>query len=226
MNPIMRCIRKNKRAIVGIEAAIVLIAFVVIAAALAYVVINMGFYAGQKAKSTIDQGVSEATSALQQDGFVAAWANGTGAGFNPPQIQCLAIPVKLAVGKADVDLNGSNVVVSVMCTQQIGTTWVLSNVYNGTMASTNNNLTSLMMNTNVTGQPTTPVCYSYRFNSGADSVLNGNEKAYFVFNLGTSYTLPAYSDLKIEIRTGTGAALMVMRDIPGGLPSNGIVDLK
>jgi flagellin FlaB len=33
----------NKRGIVGIEAANVLIAFVVIAAALAYVVINMSF---------------------------------------------------------------------------------------------------------------------------------------------------------------------------------------
>ena len=64
MNTLMRCIRKNKRGIVGIEAAIVLIAFVVIAAALAYVVINMGFYAGQKAKSTIDQGVSESTSEM------------------------------------------------------------------------------------------------------------------------------------------------------------------
>jgi flagellin FlaB len=38
----------NKRGIVGIEAAIVLIAFVVIAAALAYVVINMGFFAAQR----------------------------------------------------------------------------------------------------------------------------------------------------------------------------------
>ena len=42
---------KDKRGIVGIEAAIVLIAFVVIAAALACVVINMGFYSAQKAVS-------------------------------------------------------------------------------------------------------------------------------------------------------------------------------
>ena len=47
----------NTRGIVGIEAAIVLIAFVVIAAALAYVVINMGFYVSQTAKSTIDKGI-------------------------------------------------------------------------------------------------------------------------------------------------------------------------
>jgi len=39
---------RDKRGIVGIEATIVLIAFVVIASALAGVVINMGFYSTQK----------------------------------------------------------------------------------------------------------------------------------------------------------------------------------
>jgi len=48
----VRLLRKRK-GIVGIEAAIVLIAFVVIAAALSYVVINMGFFATQKTKETI-----------------------------------------------------------------------------------------------------------------------------------------------------------------------------
>ncbi|MBS7608828.1 flagellin, partial [Candidatus Bathyarchaeota archaeon] len=41
---VLKKLCKNKRAIVGVEAAIVLIAFIIIAAALSYVVINMGFY--------------------------------------------------------------------------------------------------------------------------------------------------------------------------------------
>ncbi|RLG93478.1 flagellin, partial [Candidatus Bathyarchaeota archaeon] len=57
-------LHRDKRGIVGIEAAIVLIAFVVIAAALAGVVINMGFYSTQKVKGTIGRGISEASSAL------------------------------------------------------------------------------------------------------------------------------------------------------------------
>jgi flagellin FlaB len=203
---------KQSRGIVGIEAAILLIAFVVIAAAMAYVVINMGFYAGQKAKSTIDQGVSEATGALEQDGFVTGLTNGT-------VVQYLAIPVKLAVGGGDEDLNGSNVVVSVLCTQVVGTTWSLANVYLNTTPSSNSNLTALM-----TGLPATS-SVAWQFNSEGDTVLNQNEKAYFCINLGPNYQLLAYSKVKIEIRTGKGAALLIMRDIPGGLPNNGAVDL-
>ncbi|MFZ8790675.1 MAG: archaellin/type IV pilin N-terminal domain-containing protein [Thermosphaera aggregans] len=39
-----------KKGIVGIEAAIVLIAFVIVATALAFVVMNMGMYTIQKSK--------------------------------------------------------------------------------------------------------------------------------------------------------------------------------
>ena len=47
MDSLLKKLRKRSRGIVGIEAAIVLIAFVVIAASMAYVVINMGFFAAQ-----------------------------------------------------------------------------------------------------------------------------------------------------------------------------------
>jgi len=47
----------TKKGIVGIEAAIVLIAFVIVAAALAFVVINMGMYTTQKSKEVMQQGL-------------------------------------------------------------------------------------------------------------------------------------------------------------------------
>ncbi len=40
----------TQRGIIGLESAIVLIAFVIVAAALAFVVLNMGFSTTQKAK--------------------------------------------------------------------------------------------------------------------------------------------------------------------------------
>jgi len=54
----------------GVEAAIVLIAFIIIAAALSYVVINMGFYTAQKTMETMSSGVEESLAALQLDGVV------------------------------------------------------------------------------------------------------------------------------------------------------------
>ena len=56
--------KRTRRGVVGIESAIVLIAFVIVAAALSFVVLNMGFSTTQKAKSTITSGLGEASSAL------------------------------------------------------------------------------------------------------------------------------------------------------------------
>jgi flagellin FlaB len=205
----MRCIRKNKRGIVGIEAAIVLIAFVVIAAALAYVVINMGFYSSQKAKSTIDKGIEEATSALMLDGFIIGYTNGT-------SVQYLAVPLKLAVGQEQVDMASNTVVVAVF-----GTNFALSDIYSNANANTTQaNMTQLMLNT---GPESNATCYL--FNDDGDTVLEQNEKAYMVINLGDTYMLSSYSKVKVEIRTSRGAALMVQKEIPGGLPANSQVDL-
>jgi len=98
---------RDKRGIVGIEATIVLIAFVVIASALAGVVINMGFYSTQKVKGTIGRGISEASSALQLNGHVIGKTNGTG------HLVIMAFPVKVSVGKSEVDLNVNTTVVSI-----------------------------------------------------------------------------------------------------------------
>jgi len=97
---------RDKRGIVGIEAAIVLIAFFVIAVALAGVVINMGFYSTQKVKSTISRGISEASSTLQLNGHIIGKTNGT-------YLIITAFPIKVSVGKSGVDLNVNTTIVSI-----------------------------------------------------------------------------------------------------------------
>ena len=206
----MKAVLRQKRGIVGIEAAIVLIAFVVIAAAFAYVVINMGFYSAQQAKSTIDKGIQEATSALTLDGFITGLTNGT-------DIQYLAIPVKLAVGRSEVDMASDTVVVSVL-----GDGFALSDIYDTAAVSTNSNLTALMTGTTAAKAK----CYIFNDDGNGDTLLKQNEKAYMVINLSAGYVLGSYSKVKVEIRTSRGAALMIQRDIPGGLPTDKLVDLS
>jgi len=96
------------RAIVGIESAIVLIAFVVVAAALAFVVLNMGFFTTQKSKETIGSGLGEASSALEIDGTVVA-----GVDVSSSKITYFYIPLKLSAGKASIDLTPGKSVVSI-----------------------------------------------------------------------------------------------------------------
>jgi flagellin FlaB len=216
MNTLMRCIRKNKRGIVGIEAAIVLIAFVVIAAALAYVVINMGFYSAQTAKSTINKGINEATAALELDGYITGLTDANG------NVTAVAIPLKLAVAQQQVDMAKNTVVVAVE-----GSNFSLANVYNGAIVSSELDVATLITTANATIGANMPnaTCFLYNSLLQTDTVLKQNAKAYMVVYLGPSYPLAAYTKVTVEIRTSVGAALMIERDIPGGLPNSALIDL-
>ena len=214
MNTLMRCIRK-KRGIVGIEAAIVLIAFVVIAAALAYVVINMGFYSAQTAKSTINKGINEATSALELDGYITGLTDANG------NVTALAIPLKLAVAQQQVDMAVNTVVVAVE-----GSNFSLANIYNGSTVSSQRDVAVLITTANAsTGNLPNATCFIYNSPLQTDTVLKQNAKAYMVIYLGPTYPLEPYSKMTVEIRTSVGAALMIQRDIPGGLPTSALIDL-
>ena len=52
MNLIRKGHRHTHRGVIGVESAIVMIAFVIVAAALAFIVLNTGFSTTQKAKTT------------------------------------------------------------------------------------------------------------------------------------------------------------------------------
>ena len=90
--PLRRLIKqfvKATRAIVGLEAAIVLIAFVIIAAAFSFMVINQGLYATERGKSVIQEGLKQASTPLTIDGtvFVRTTPDGT-------KVNVIVIPLK------------------------------------------------------------------------------------------------------------------------------------
>ncbi len=104
MNLIQKGHRHTHRGIIGIESAIVLIAFVIVAAALAFVVLNMGFATTQKGKTTIISSLNEASSALEVSGKVTAIAN-VPAGL----VNATSIPIKVTAGGATINLDNSTV---------------------------------------------------------------------------------------------------------------------
>jgi flagellin FlaB len=59
---------KKEAAFTGLEAAIVLIAFVVVAAVFSYVMLGAGFFATQKSQEVTYSGVKQATSNVVLDG--------------------------------------------------------------------------------------------------------------------------------------------------------------
>jgi len=210
----MKKLFKSKRGIVGVEAAIVLIAFIIIAAALSYVVINMGFYTTQKTKETMQAGLEESLSALQLDGVV------TGKTDNDSEIQYIVFPVKLSAGKESLDLSKNSTVVSVYLSGK-----TLLNIYQGANSTTTTDLDTILDdNGNFSGIQSQGAMFAL-YNDDKDKVLESNEKAFLIINLGTTETLGDYQTIKIEVRTAKGAALTVVRTAPGGMPDDSYVDL-
>jgi flagellin FlaB len=207
---------KNRKGIVGVEAAIVLIAFLIIAAALSYVVINMGFYTTQKTKETMQTGLDESLTALQLDGVVTAKTNTTSS-----HILYILIPVKLSAGRGAVDLGSSSVVVSVYLPST-----TLMNIYQGAIVTSNTTWDAL--NSTLGLEDNQAKFAIYNDNGNENTLLESNEKAFLVIRLNaTSSTgmLGNYETIKIEVRTAKGAALTVVRTAPGGLSQNSFVDL-
>jgi flagellin FlaB len=65
---------KNEDAFTGLEAAIVLIAFVVVAAVFSYVMLGAGFYATGEAQKVVHTGSQQASSSLEIIGNVYGYA--------------------------------------------------------------------------------------------------------------------------------------------------------
>jgi len=70
---------RHEKGITGLETAIILIAFVVVAAVFAYTALSAGLFATQKSQESVYSGLKEARSTLELKGAVIATAGTEGA---------------------------------------------------------------------------------------------------------------------------------------------------
>jgi len=70
MRRLLRKIIKHQQGITGLETAIILIAFVIVASVFAYVVLSAGLFSTQKAKEAIYAGLEEAKSTIELKGNI------------------------------------------------------------------------------------------------------------------------------------------------------------
>lgn len=66
---------RNERGITGLETAIILIAFVVVAAVFAYTVLSAGLFSTQKSSEAVYQGLEETRSTIELRGGITAYAS-------------------------------------------------------------------------------------------------------------------------------------------------------
>ena len=102
--PKLKNIYFDDRGITGLETAIILIAFVVVAAVFAFTVMTTGLFSTEKAKTTAQAGIAEASSTFAPKGAIVAESNGGWAG-PPAFVQLIYIHVTLATGATDASID-------------------------------------------------------------------------------------------------------------------------
>jgi len=90
---------KDEKGFTGLEAAIVLVAFVVVAAVFSYVMLGAGFYTTQKSQEVVHTGVQQASSSLAPSGDVIV----TGGADN--DVAEVTFYITTTAGGSSVDLN-------------------------------------------------------------------------------------------------------------------------
>ena len=109
---------KNEDAFTGLEAAIVLIAFIVVAAVFSYVMLGAGFFATGEAQRVVDTGVAQASSAVELSGPVIVNAT-------DGKVHDVRFFLQLSAGGAPVDMQK---VIFTVSTAKNVTTYQYANV--------------------------------------------------------------------------------------------------
>ena len=104
----------NEKGFTGLEAAIVLIAFVVVAAVFSYVMLGAGFFTTQKSQEVVHTGVSQASSSVELTGNVIAQGLTATGTATPPltNISTVDMFMQLTSGGSSVDIGKTLIVVS------------------------------------------------------------------------------------------------------------------
>jgi flagellin FlaB len=205
--------RKNERGFTGLEAAIVLIAFVVVAAVFSYVMLGAGFFTTQKSKQVVDTGVKQASSSLTLDGqyiYLNCSEDAGGQTGSDGKVGRVFFYVTQTAGGSPVDLNKTSIAI----TTSKGYQQVFYNA------------TGCMMNQDETGANDGNDKCLWWYNStvgDGDNVVEVNEKYKIIIDLknGNNFKWTSLGGdiepndiVTIELRPPIGAPLTITKQMP------------
>ncbi|OEU43245.1 flagellin [Methanosarcina sp. Ant1] len=186
---------KNEKGFTGLEAAIVLIAFVVVAAVFSYVMLGAGFFTTQKSQEVVHTGVTQASSSVELSGNVISQGGIEGAGTVLNEIDTVDMFMQLTSGGSEVDIGKTLIVVSAPGIPPTELTYVA-------------------------GVPTASK-FGIReaFNDNGDLIVDKGETFDIQIDLdaianAASTTIGANKDFTVEIKPPSGAPYIVRRVAP------------
>jgi flagellin FlaB len=191
----MSSFKGNDEGFTGLEAAIVLIAFVVVAAVFSYVVLGAGFFTTQKAQETVYKGVEQSTTNIQMIGNVYGLASTPANGIDQ-----IRFTIGLAPGAPSINLEKMNIIVSTPTYGPQTLIWA-----NATSSTANTNFVALK-----NGDTTL----------GAQSTMTTGDQMELRFNITV---VPKDTKINVEMRPGVGAALPFSKTTPPAITANNVL---
>jgi len=193
----------SENAFTGLEAAIVLIAFVVVAAVFSYVVLGAGFFTTQTAQTTVHTSVAQASSSIENVGNVYGIASGTSAAY----LEYANVTVALTAGGTAVDL--SQMVVS-YSDNNGGHNAVLT--YEGVKQDAGSCDKSMAGGSDANQE----WCIAEKINNvTAGAMLEPN--AQMILAIGLPTTATPNTKITINFQPAVGSVLSISRTVPGGI---------
>jgi archaeal flagellin FlaB len=177
---------KDDKGFTGLEAAIVLIAFVVVAAVFSYVMLGAGFFTTQKSQQVVHTGVTQASSSVELSGDVIAHGSSN-------KIDDVNFCVQLAAGSTPVDMAKTIIVFS-----------------SPTVAPTELSLNTAAVATAVDG---TNYAITSTYNDNLDNILDKGEK-FDIKVITTAENIAANGNFQLQIIPPSGAPYIVSRKAP------------
>jgi len=229
MNLIQKGHRHTHRGIIGVESAIVLIAFVIVAAALAFVVLNMGFSTTQKAKTTIVSTLAEAGSSLEIEGKVIASSYQPGGGITS-SINVTSIPIKIAGSGDSVNLDPALTAI-----KYLSNTITYDDIYSDTLnsvgifstlesATNQADISNIFLgdspylggnDADTDDWPISTTAFIYwTVQSNTNDILEAGEHANLAIVFAASDRPQELDTIRVEVIPPTGASLTIERQIP------------
>ena len=183
-----KTLRRDERGITGLETAIILIAFVVVASVFAYTVLSAGIFSSQKGQEAVYSGLEEARASMSVKGSMFAY----GSGGNVTSVSfCLVNTMR---GQAvDMTPSGGNA--------------TTNNVTIISFTDSTQHVADLAWSTTFVGD-----------DNGDNLLENDEQCVVTIDFTDTDAPVPGlgiYDSFNIEVKPVTGAALVMERTLPG-----------
>ncbi len=189
-----KSLRRDERGITGLETAIILIAFVVVASVFAYTVLSAGIFSSQKGQEAVYSGLAETRATMEIKGSVFAYGNGTSGNMTLDRVSFVLTNAMKgqAIDLSPNDPVGNNTHVTII-----------------SYTDKNQHVSDL------------PWTIKFIGKNNGDTLLEQDEQAVITVNLETvanggllTVSPGIYSTLTIEVKPVTGASLIINRTLP------------